>query len=150
MRIQSLQSYSDASSNTVKAKVVAREHTYADLDLFFAANPVTGDMNPVRDVEAIKRSVRNLILTNYNERPFQPEVGSAIRGLLFEPADIITIHEIEQEISRTLNNFEPRIRVLSVDVVDNSDSNEYTVNIEFQILATEQVGSSTLILERLR
>jgi len=145
-----IQSNSDISSSNITAKVVAREHTYADLDLMFNPNPVTGDINPVRDVEAIKRSVRNLILTNYNERPFQPEVGSGVRGLLFEPADIITIHEIEQEITRTLNNFEPRIRVLSVDVVDNSDNNEYTANIEFQILANEQVGSSTLILERLR
>lgn len=145
-----IQSNSDISANSIKASVIAREYTYADLDLLFAPNPITGDMNPVKDIEAIKRSVKNLVLTNFNERPFQPEIGSGIRGLLFEPADIITIHDLEQTIERTITNFEPRVVVLGVNVIDNSDDNSYTVNIEFQVLANEQIGSATFILERLR
>jgi phage baseplate assembly protein W len=145
-----IQSNTDVSTNYKKSTVIARDSTYSDLDLLFAPNPVTGDVNPVKDIEALKRSVKNLVLTNFNERPFQPEIGSGIRNLLFEPADPITIHDLEQTIIRTITNFEPRVQVLNVEVIDNSDSNEYTINVEFQILANEQVGSTTLILERLR
>jgi len=144
-----IQSNSDFSNHT-KVSILGRESTYADLDLLFRPNPVTGDINPVRDIEAIKRSIKNLIFTNYNERPFQPEIGSGIRDILFEPADEITIHDLKEAVIRTVDNFEPRISLLNVDVVDNADNNEYTVNIEFIILANEQIGSSTLILERLR
>lgn len=145
-----IQSNSDISTNYTKSTIIARDSTYSDLDLLFSPNPTTGDVNPVRDIEAIKRSVKNLVLTNFNERPFQPEIGSGLRNLLFEPADPITIHDIEQAIIRTITNFEPRVQVLDVQIIDNVDNNEYTVNIEFQILANEQIGSSTLILERLR
>ena len=147
MRIQSL---SDASPVIGKSPFVARDYTYADLNLTFAPNPITGDLNPLKDLEAIKASVRNLILTNYNERPFQPEIGSGIRGLLFEPADIITMHDIEEAVKRTIENFEPRVIVLGVQVTDDVDNNSYTISIEYRILSNQQVGSTTLVLERLR
>lgn len=133
-----------------KASTVAKSYVNADLDLSFNANPVTGDINPLRDIEAIKRSVKNLILTNFQERPFQPEIGSGVRGLLFELADPITIHDIETAISRTINNFEPRVNLIEVEVGDDVDNNAYNVSITFQIIATEQVGNATIILERLR
>lgn len=133
-----------------KASTVAKTYVNADLDLSFNPNPVTGDINPLRDIEAIKRSVKNLILTNFQERPFQPEIGSGVRGLLFELADPITIHDIETAISRTINNFEPRVNLLEVEVTDDVDNNAYNVSITFQIIATEQVGNATIILERLR
>ncbi len=133
-----------------KASTVAKTYVNADLDLSFTPNPVTGDINPLRDIEAIKRSVKNLILTNFQERPFQPEIGSGVRGLLFELADPITIHDIETAISRTINNFEPRVNLLEVNVNDEVDNNSYSVSITFQVIATEQVGNATIILERLR
>ncbi len=133
-----------------KASTVAKTYVNADLDLSFIPNPVTGDINPLRDIEAIKRSVKNLILTNFQERPFQPEIGSGVRGLLFELADPITIHDIETAISRTINNFEPRVNLLEVNVNDEVDNNSYSVSITFQVIATEQVGNATIILERLR
>lgn len=133
-----------------KASTVAKTYVNADLDLSFTPNPVTGDINPLRDIEAIKRSVKNLILTNFQERPFQPEIGSGVRGLLFELADPITMHDIETAISRTINNFEPRVNLLEVNVNDEVDNNSYSVSITFQVIATEQVGNATIILERLR
>lgn len=133
-----------------KASTTAKTYVNADLDLSFIPNPVTGDINPLRDIEAIKRSVKNLILTNFQERPFQPEIGSGVRGLLFELADPITIHDIETAISRTINNFEPRVNLLEVNVNDEVDNNSYSVSITFQVIATEQVGNATIILERLR
>lgn len=144
------QQQSDLSLINTKASIVARDYTYADLDLTFKPNPVTGDINPVKDIEAIKRSVKNLVLTNFYERPFQPEIGSGVRALLFEPSDTITIHELEQTIKRVISNFEPRVTLLNVQVTDNSDFNEYNISIEFQIISTSQVGSATIILERLR
>ena len=133
-----------------KTSIVARTNVYSDLDLLFKPNPVTGDINPIEDAEAIKRSVMNLISTNFYERPFQPEIGSGIRGLLFELADPITMHDIESAIIRTLKNFEPRVTVLEVQIVDNSDMNEYEASLTYRIIASDVINTATIILERLR
>lgn len=127
-----------------------RESTYADLDLLFRPNPVTGDLNPIRDVDAVKKSVQNLVLTNFQERPFQPEIGSGVRGLLFEPADDITIHGIEEAVRRVLANFEPRARILEVDSVFDEGLNAYRLTLEFQVITTGQVATTTIVLERTR
>jgi phage baseplate assembly protein W len=133
-----------------KASITAKNYVHTDLDLTFTPNPVTGDINAIKDIEAIKRSVKNLILTNFQERPFQPEIGSGVRGLLFELADPITMHDIKQAIARTIKNFEPRVNLLDVAVSDDFDNNAYNVDITFQIIANELVGNATIILERLR
>lgn len=133
-----------------KANIVARESIYSDLDTLFIPNPVTGDINPIRDIEAVKKSVVNLILTNFYERPFQPEIGCNVRGLLFEPADPITISDLEDAAKQVLENFEPRVRVIDVSATDDPDNNSYAMTIEFQILSTEQITEVTTVLERLR
>ena len=133
-----------------KSTTTAKKYVHTDLDLAFIPNPMTGDVNPLRDVEAIKNSVKNLISTNFQERPFQPEIGSGVRGLLFELADPITMHDIEMAITRTIENFEPRVIVQGIEITDDVDNNAYEVSITFQIIATEQVGTATIILERLR
>jgi phage baseplate assembly protein W len=120
------------------------------LNLSLIPNPVTGDINPVRDTEAIKKSVVNLVMTNFYERPFQPEIGSGVRGLLFELADPITISDIEDAAQQVLENFEPRIRVIEVIAADDADNNSYTLSITFQILSTEQIADVTTVLERIR
>ena len=136
--------------STSKASNIAKKYVHTDLDLAFTPNPITGDVNPIRDTEAIKSSVKNLIMTNFQERPFQPEIGSGIRGLLFELADPITMHDIEMAITRTIENFEPRVILQDVKITDDVDNNAYEVSITFQVIATEQVGTATIILERLR
>jgi phage baseplate assembly protein W len=133
-----------------KANIVARESIYSDIDTLFIPNPVTGDINPIKDIEAIKKSVINLILTNFYERPFQPEIGCNVRGLLFEPADPITISDLEDAAKQVLENFEPRVAVLEVSATDDPDNNSYSMTIQFQILSTEQVSEVTTVLERLR
>ncbi len=133
-----------------KAQVVARDSLYSDLDLLLIPNPVTGDINPIKDTEAIRKSVKNLILTNFYERPFQPEIGCGVRSLLFEPADPITISDLEDAAKEVLDNFEPRVRVINISAIDDPDNNAYTMTIEFQIVSTEQVAEVTTILERLR
>jgi phage baseplate assembly protein W len=148
MRTQNLSDLPIEQTN--KSGYYSRESTYSDLDLLFRPNPVTGDINPIRDTEAVKRSVINLVLTNFNERPFQPEIGSGVRGLLFEPADPITMHDLEEAVRRTIANFEPRVRILDISTEDLSDVNAYSMTLEFQILSTEQVTTTTIVLERLR
>lgn len=149
MRSQSLSDLSIEKASTYSS-FIARESTYADLDLLFRPNPATGDINPIRDIEAVKKSVMNLVLTNFNERPFQPEIGSGVRGLLFEPADELTMYSIEDAIRMVILNFEPRVRILSIDSEFLDNENAYRMTLEFQVLSTEQVASTTLVLERLR
>ena len=144
------QNFSDIDLPLSKSKVVARDSLYSDLNLSLIPNPVTGDINPVRDTEAIKKSVVNLVMTNFYERPFQPEIGSGVRGLLFELADPITISDIEDAAQQVLENFEPRIRVIEVIAADDADNNSYTLSITFQILSTEQIADVIAVLERIR
>ena len=95
------------ATNTNESNRTSR--TFKDLDLDFGLNSVTKDVNKLTDAESIKRSVRNLINTNNYERPFHPEIGSGIRGLLFEPSTELTTHFMQQKIAEILNQYEPRI-----------------------------------------
>jgi phage baseplate assembly protein W len=141
---------SDLINKTGRVSIVARDSLYSDLDLLLVPNPITGDINPIKDAEAIKKSVLNLILTNFYERPFQPEIGCGVRGLLFEPADPITISDLEDAAKEVLDNFEPRVKILNIDATDDPDNNAYVMTIEFQIISTQQLAEVTTILERLR
>jgi phage baseplate assembly protein W len=144
------QNKSDLVLKVGKASIVAQDTLYSDLNLSFIPNPVTGDINPIKDIEAIKKSVVNLILTNFYERPFQPEIGCGVRGLLFELADPITITDLEYAARQVIENFEPRVAVLDVSAIDDPDNNSYIMTIQFQILSNEQIAEVTTILERLR
>ena len=127
---------------------IARE--YSDLDLNFTIHPVKKDINRNVGDMAVINSIKNLVLTNHYERPFQPDVGSNVRRLLFENMDNITASAIEREITQVIQNFEPRVIVQGIEITDDVDNNAYEVSITFQIIATEQVGTATIILERLR
>ena len=107
---------------------------YSDLDLFFTKRSVDKDVNTLTNVQAIKRSVRNLVLTNFYEKPFHPEIGSGVRELLFENANPLTSIAISQSITDVINNYEPRARLNSVTVFDNIDANEYEVTVNFTVV----------------
>ena len=100
------------SSNTNNSKRSNR--IYKDLDLNFGRNVVTGDVNKLTDVEAVKRSVRNLINTSHFERPFHPEIGSDVRRMLFEPMTPLTALNLQRKVGEVLNNFEPRIKLVQI------------------------------------
>ena len=106
---------------------------YKDLNLNFTANPVTGDVATVTDVNAVKRSVRNLLLTNHYDRPFHPEIGSNIPYLLFENFGPITGNQLARQIEEMITNFEPRANVESVECYPVIDSNKYDVRIYFYV-----------------
>jgi phage baseplate assembly protein W len=129
---------------------INREPDYKDLDLDFIMNPSTKDVTVKRGVDAIKRSVRNIIFYNLYEKPFQPYFGSGARGLLFELVTPITAFNLQKQIENVLRNFESRISVQNVTVADDSDRNGYTVTIEYIILNRQLPVVSTLFLERIR
>ena len=121
-----------------------------DLDLDFTAHPVTKDIVLKRDVEAVKRSVRNLILTNPHERPFHPEIGSGITGILFENVTPTTAVVLQSEIRQVITNFEPRVRLIDISVLGDIDKNGYYVTIKFQVINIPNAVTIELFLERLR
>lgn len=124
--------------------------TFSDLDFNFTAHPVTGDIVRRFDESAVKNSLKNLILTSNYERPFHSEIGSPIKRLLFEPATPMLQVMLQKAISDTVNNFEPRVELLNVDVVVSEDTYEVYVSIEFRIVNTTQPLTLDLTLERTR
>ena len=89
---------------------------FKDLAISFEANPNTNDFAAVTNENAIKQSIRNLVLTSFGERPFQPTIGSRVRGLLFEPFDVFMSEDLKDEISNTIERLEPRVELIDVDV----------------------------------
>ena len=123
---------------------------YRDLDLNFAIHPITKDINVYKAEYAVINSVKNLILTNHFERPFQPEIGSNIRRLLFEPVDVILAAQLEREIEETVNNFEPRVQVSSIIATPAVDENGYKVIMEFFVINNPDPIKINFFLERIR
>ena len=129
---------------------IESDRTFRDLDLNFTIHPVKLDVNTHKDEFAIINSVKNLILTNYYERLFQPQIGSGLRGLLFEPIDSLVAASIEREIVETINNFEPRASVSSVAAVSSPDENRYNIRLEFFIINDPNPITINFFLERIR
>ena len=124
---------------------------FKDLSLNFNQNPVTKDITKVTDVEAIKRSVRNLISINHYEKPFHPEIGSGVRDMLFENMSPVTAVVLARKVEDVIENFEPRARLVGVRALPNLDRNEYEITIEFFVVnAPTELVDMTVFLEVLR
>ena len=124
--------------------------SFKDLDLNFTIHPIRKDINTHKNEYAIINSVKNLVLTNHYERPFQPEIGSNIRRLLFENVDTVTAAQIEREITETVENFEPRVRVSKVTAAADPDNNGYKVTLEFFVINNANPITINFFLERIR
>jgi phage baseplate assembly protein W len=127
---------------------VSRE--YRDLDLNFTIHPIKKDINLLKGEMAVINSLKNLILTGHYERPFQPDLGSNVRKLLFENLDIITASALEREIQQVIRNYEPRVNVISMLVKPNFENNSFSVTIQFSTINRSEPVSITFQLERLR
>ena len=123
---------------------------YKDLDLDFGRNIVTNDVNKLTDVEAVKRSVRNLINTNHFERPFHPEIGGNVRALLFENITPLTALNLQRKIEEVLNNFEPRAKITQILADPDIDRNGYKLEIKFYVIGIQNPIVVETFLERLR
>ena len=122
-----------------------------DLDLFFGKKSSDSDINVIEDIQAVKRSVRNLVLLDPYEKPFHPEIAGGIRGLLFELMSPLTAQQIAKKVEDVINNFEPRARLVTVRANPDLDRNAYDVTVEFYVVnAPTELVDLTVMLERLR
>ena len=142
-----MSAYNDAQRNNDISRNVKQ---YRDLDLFFSKKS-NKDVNKVTDVEAVKRSVRNLVLLNSYEKPFHPEIAGDVRGLLFENMTPLTSAVIARKIQDVIENFEPRARLTGVQAIPDFDRNLYEVTVYFYVVnAPTELVEVTQLLERLR
>jgi phage baseplate assembly protein W len=123
---------------------------YSDLDLTFNRMPVTNDIALSYDEQAVIRSVRNLLLTNYYEKPFQPNIGSNIDKLLFEPVNNLTAGLIADEIKTVIHNYESRVTIDNITVSPNLDGNSFTASVRFFIGNNTSPTAVNLFLQRSR
>lgn len=123
---------------------------YSDIDFTFTKKPVVGDVALSYDELAVVRSIRNLLLTKYYERPFNPEIGSNIDAILFEPITPVTATSLEKEIELVIKNYEKRAKLKEILIVPYPDKNSYDVTISFYIENATLPTSVTLLLERNR
>ena len=127
----------------------SRTRLYKDIDLTFAVKP-SGEIFKKTDAAAVKQAVKNLMLTNYFEKPFQPKFGANLRDLLFELADDEAEEDIEERCLNAINVFEPRAQALNVTAIANPDRNSIQVVLEFRVINTEELVKFTSTLARLR
>ena len=142
-----MSAYTDAQANNDITRNVKQ---YRDLDLFFNKKS-NKDVNKVTDIEAVKRSVRNLVLLNSYEKPFHPEIASGVRDMLFELITPVTAQVLARKIEDVINNFEPRARLVGVTAIPLLDRNAYEVSLEFYVVNTPtELVDLSIMLERLR
>ena len=142
-----MSAYKDAQANNDISRNVKQ---YKDLDLFFSKKS-NKDVNKVTDIEAVKRSVRNLVLLNSFEKPFHPEIAGDVRALLFENMTPLTSAVIARKIQDVIENFEPRARLTGVQAIPDFDRNLYEVTVYFYVVnAPTELVEVTQLLERLR
>ena len=137
----------DASSTNKSKKSV---RTFVDLNLDFTRHPVTNDIVKIEDVEAVKRSVKNLINTQFYERPFHPELGCGVRDLLFENFTPMTGIFMRRKIEEVLSNYEPRANLTSIQINEQQDRNAIDVVVNFYVLNLPNPVSVTTTLQRIR
>ena len=143
-----MSAYIDAQANNNSDR---NSRQYTDLDLFFGRKTSDSDISKVTDVQAVKRSIRNLVLLNHYEKPFHPEIGAGVRDMLFELMTPVTAVILTRKIEDVINNFEPRARLVAVRAFPNLDRNAYDVSVEFYVLNTPtELVDLTILLERLR
>lgn len=138
-------SYTKTTSAFIK-----KNARYSDLSIALGFNPFSGDLNRVTDVDAVKRSVKNLILTDKFERLLDPNIGGNVRATLFEPMSALTETTLKDYITEVIENYEPRAILQDVIIEGNYDLNSYNVTIVFRIDTSEDTQALTFALERVR
>jgi len=143
-----MSAYTDAQAQN---DITRNVRQYKDLDLFFGKKRVSKDIDKITDIKAVKRSIRNLVLLNYYEKPFHPEISGGVREMLFENMTPITSFIIAKKIEDVIENYEPRAKLIGVRASPNLDRNEYEVTIEFYVVnAPTELVDLTVFLEVLR
>ena len=129
---------------------VAETKLYADIDFRFRPHPITGDVTIKYDTDAIKRAVRNIVLTNFYERPFKPSLGSSLRNQLFEMTTDRKVRRLADRIQKIIEDFEPRVENVRVQFGEVSDRNELDVTIFYNIKNSSQGQELDFTVSRAR
>lgn len=140
----------NSSGKSGIVSVTSRNKNYSDLNLSLQLHPTRKDIIPLKDDAAVRNAIKNLILTNTYERPFHPELGANLRGLLFEPADAITRIAIKDQIESLLADQEPRVNKVKVFVENFDDRNAYRITVGFNIKQNDSQTEVEILLRRLR
>lgn len=130
--------------------ITTESRQFKDLDLNFMIHPMRKDINKNLNEMAIVNSIKNIVMTNFYEKPFTPNFGSGVRKLLFENMDVITSAALEREIEICLKNYEPRVSIINVTVKPDYDNNVFNVSLYFSIENRTDPVTITFILQRLR
>ena len=141
--------FSVEDGNLSKSIISSRSRDYVDIDLAFDHRP-SGDVYKKTDAAAVKQSVRNLLLTSRYEKPFQPNFGANLNSALFGLDTDFDPEFLQDLMADAIENYEPRARVLSIDLNVNGDQNSLNATIEFQVVNTSEVVSVEVSLARLR
>jgi len=123
---------------------------FSDFDYSFAAHPKTGDITILQNENSVKNSLKNLLLTKFGEVLFNSQLGSGIYYKLFEPMDNITKVTMQREIETTINNFEPRVSLNSIDITEDTNSQGYFITLYYTLINTYNIQQVTVFLERIR
>lgn len=127
---------------------IAKKTIYSDLFTNFDINPVSDDVAVKTNENAVKQSIRNLILTDRGERPFQPKLGGNIRRMLFENVEAQTMLVVKEQIKQTIEDYEPRCSIIDVLVTPSADRNAIAITIVFAVINKQEPVSLELILDR--
>jgi len=145
-----IQSDKSITGDISKAKVVSKKKPWRDLDLSLKIHPIRKDIIPLKDDVAIKNAVKNLLISNFYDRPFAPDKGANLKGLLFEPNDPITRISMREQIRAVIKKYEPRVAVQKIDISDTNNENGYRIVVSFRIKEYDSNESVEIILRRLR
>ncbi|MBE8232193.1 MAG: hypothetical protein HAW67_00560 [Endozoicomonadaceae bacterium] len=129
---------------------MVKNYLYRDISFNFLPHPVSGDLITVTDSDAIKQSVKNLVLTKFGDRKFNPKLGSAVPNVLFSTMGIQSASLLQKTIEEVLLNHEPRIRVSRINVDASIQSNSFSIEIFYTIINTTTPQLLNLTLERTR
>lgn len=129
--------------------VTARKKSYSDIDLTFSKR-ASGDVFKKTNAGAVVQAVRNLLLTNFSEKPFLPRFGGDLNSLLFTLNTTIDEIGLEERILESIEIFEPRAEVLTIKILRNDDRNEIDVTVKFRVISTNEVLTTQISLTRLR
>ena len=145
-----IQSDKSIKGDTQKARVVSKKKPWRDLDLSLKIHPIRKDIIPLKDDVAIKNAVKNLLISNFYDRPFAPDKGANLKGLLFEPNDPITRISMREQIRAVIKKYEPRVAIQKIDISDTNNENGYRIVVSFRIKEYDSNESVEIILRRLR
>lgn len=134
----------------ISTPLTKQKEYYSDFSADFKKNPVTNDVSVIRNENAVKQSIRNLILTDRGERPFQPRIGSKVKQMLFENVNPFTMRMIETLAKETIMNYEPRANVIAVEATGSSITGSITLTILFTVINRSEPVTLDIILKRER